>query len=317
MIMSKPKNRIIEFRNYSLQTNFPVILLSGDEWHISDIQATSMHFHNCLEIGLCEEGRGNLEFMYNVMPFHAGDVTLIGSDVIHTTYSSPGTSSKWSYIFIDIEAFFLPYFSIDILSSNEMIQKIIYSYSAIFSKEKYPEIYNIITHIIQTLKNKDLNYKYAVFGSVMAFLVDVMNIYITPDDPERSNIQTSGNSLVITPALDYIRKSYMMDFSMESLAQLCSMSSTHFRRTFSSVMNTSPLEYLIKFRIEKASLFLQTTDMPILSISEEVGFHSLSSFNRHFSSIMGETPRDWRKRMSFAHNLSIFQNTGWMTPPKI
>ena len=316
-ILSKAKKKIIEFRNYSLQTNFPILLLSGDEWHISDIPSTRLHFHNCLEIGLCEEGSGSLEFMNKVLPFHTGDITLIASDVIHTTYSTPGTSSKWSYIFIDVEEFFHPYFSLDILSQNDMIQKIIYSYSSIFSKDKYPEIYNIVIHIIHTLKNKDLNYKYAIFGTLMAFLVDVMNIYITPDDPERSNIQTSGNSLVITPALDYIRKSYMMDFSMESLAQLCSMSSTHFRRTFSSVMNTSPLEYLIKFRIEKASLFLQTTDMPILNISEEVGFHSLSSFNRHFSRIMGETPRDWRKKMSFAHNLSIFQNTGWMTPPKI
>jgi len=317
MILPKPKKRIIEFRDYSLPIDFPVILLSGDEWQISDIQAASMHFHNCLEIGLCEDGRGNLEFMYNVLPFHTGDVTLIGSDVIHTTYSSPGTSSKWSYIFIDVEAFFQPYFSINLLSQNEIIQKIIYSYNAIFSRDKYPEIYNTIVHIIHTIKNKDLNYKYAVFGSVMAFLVDVMNIYITPNASAQLNIQASGNSLAITPALDYIRKSYMIDFSMESLAHLCGMSSTHFRRTFSAVMNTSPLEYLIKFRIEKASLFLQTTDMPILSISEEVGFHSLSSFNRHFISIIGETPRDWRKKMPFAHNLSISKNTGWMTPPKI
>jgi len=317
MILSKQKNRIIEFRNYSLQTNFPILLLSGDEWHISDIPSTRLHFHNCLEIGLCEEGSGSLEFMNKVLPFHTDDITLIASDVIHTTYSAPGTSSKWSYIFIDVEEFFHPYFSLDTLSQNGMIQKIIYSYSAIFSKDKHPEIYNMVNHIIRTLKNKDLNYKHAIFGTLMAFLVEVMNIYITPDDSERFNIQSSGDSLAITPALDYIRKSYMLDFSMDSLAQMCSMSSTHFRRTFSSVMNTSPLEYLIKIRIEKASLFLQTTDKPILSISEEVGFHSLSSFNRHFSSIVGETPRDWRKKMSYAHNLSIFQNTGWMTPPKV
>jgi transcriptional regulator GlxA family with amidase domain len=108
----------------------------------------------------------------------------------------------------------------------------------------------------------------------------------------------------------------MQDFSMDILAQMCGMSSTHFRRTFTSIMNVSPLEYLIKIRIEKASLLLRTTEMPILSVSEEVGFHSLSSFNRHFSSIVGATPRDWRKKMSYFHNLSIFKNTGWMTPPK-
>lgn len=315
--MSKPKNKIIEFRNYSLQPHFPILLLSGDEWHISDIPATRLHFHNCLEIGLCEEGSGSIEFMDRILPFKAGDTTLIARDVIHTTYSSPGTSSKWSYIFIDIEEFFRPYFSLDVLSQSDLIQNISNSYSSILSKDSHSEIYNLTVHIIHTLKKKPLNYKYAVYGSLIAFLIDVMNIYITPDKSNVFHEQTSDNSLYISPALNYIRKNYMLDFQMDSLAQMCCMSSTHFRRTFSSVMNTSPLEYLIKIRIEKASLLLRTTDMPILNISEEVGFHSLSSFNRHFINIVGETPRDWRKKMSFVQNLSIFQNTGWMTPPKL
>lgn len=315
-ILSKPKNRIIEFRNYSLQPNFPILLLSGDEWHISDIKATRLHFHNCLEIGLCEEGDGSLEFMDRILPFTAGDITLIASDVIHTTYSATGTSSKWSYIFIDVEEFFYPYFSLNMLSKSEQIQKIIHSYSAVFSQEKYPELYHIVIHLIHTLKNKDLNYKYAVYGTMMAFLIEIMNVYITPEDTETFRKQTDENTISITPALDYIRKNYMQDFSMEVLAQMCGMSSTHFRRMFTSIMNVSPLEYLIKLRIEKASLLLRTTEMPILAISEEVGFHSLSSFNRHFSNIVGATPRDWRKKMSYVHNISIFKNTGWMTPPK-
>lgn len=316
-ILPKQKNRIIEFRNYSLQPNFPILLLSGDEWHISDIPATRLHFHNCLEIGLCEDGSGSIEFMDKILPFQAGDTTLIASDVIHTTYSDPGTSSKWSYIFIDVDEFFRPYLSLDVLSQNDMIQNISHSYSAIFPKDKYPEIYNFVVHTIRTLKSKSLNYKYAVYGTMTAFLIDVMNIYIKPDDLSIIEAESGDNSLSISPALDYIRKNYMLDFPMESLAQMCCMSSTHFRRTFTSVMNTSPLDYLIKIRIEKASLFLRTTEMPILNISEEVGFHSLSSFNRHFINIVGETPRDWRKKMSSMHNISILQHTGWMTPPKV
>lgn len=313
--MSKQKNKIIEFRNYSLQPNFPILLLTGDVWHISDIPSGRLHFHNCLEIGLCESGSGTLEFMDKSLSFHTGDVTLIASDIIHTTYSSPGTSSKWSYIFVDIEEFFYPYFSLDILSQSDVIQEIIHSYSAIFSQEAYPQIYDLIIHIIHTLQKKEANFRFAVCGLMLTLLIHIMNIYNSSNKSEIFNIQTPDNSLSIAPALDYIRKNYMLDFPMDSLADMCNMSSTHFRRTFVSVMNTGCLEYLTKIRIERASLLLRTTDMPILSISEEVGFRSLSSFNRHFSDIVGETPRDWRKKMSYLHNLSIFKNTGWMTPP--
>ncbi len=315
--MSKPKKKVIEFRNYCLQPGFPILLLSGDEWHISDVPAKRLHFHNCMEIGLCEEGSGTMEFVDRKLPFHAGDTTLIASDVIHTTYSTPGTSSKWSYIFVDIEEFFYPYFSLDLLNHSDLIQEVIHSYSAILPKLAYPEIYAQMIHMIHILKQKNTNYRFATYGTLMAFLIDVMNIYDNSREEDIFNKQVPDNSLSIAPALDFIRKNYSQEFSMESLADLCNMSATHFRRTFASVMNTGALEYLIRIRIEKASLLLRTTDMPILNISEEVGFHSLSSFNRHFSSIVGEAPRDWRKKMSQIHDLSILKNTGWMTPPKI
>lgn len=314
--MSKHKNKIVEFRNYNLQPNFPILLLTGDAWHISDIPSGRLHFHNCLELGLCESGSGTLEFVDKKLSFHTGDVTLIASDVIHTTYSSPGTASKWSYIFVDLEEIFYPYFSLDLLAKNEIIQEIIHSYSAIFPQKVYPQIYDLVVVIIHTLAKKDLNFKYATSGLMLTLLVNVMNIYNSSKKSDIFNIQTLDSSLSIAPALDYIRKNYMHDFSMSILADMCNMSSTHFRRTFTAVMNTGALEYLTRIRIEKASLLLRTTDMPILRISEEVGFRSLSSFNRHFSEIVGETPRDWRKHMSYVHNISIFQNNGWMTPPK-
>ena len=72
-----------------------------------------------------------MEFVDRKLPFHAGDTTLIASDVIHTTYSTPGTSSKWSYIFVDIEEFFYPYFSLDLLNHSDLIQEVIHSYTCL------------------------------------------------------------------------------------------------------------------------------------------------------------------------------------------
>ena len=51
--MSKQKKDIIEYRSYDLPVSFPVLLLTGDRWHISDIKSGRLHFHNCLEIGVC------------------------------------------------------------------------------------------------------------------------------------------------------------------------------------------------------------------------------------------------------------------------
>ena len=37
--MSKPKNTVMEYRNYYLPADFPVLVLTGGHWKISDIPA--------------------------------------------------------------------------------------------------------------------------------------------------------------------------------------------------------------------------------------------------------------------------------------
>ena len=50
--MSKQAKTIIEYRNYELPENFPILLLTGDRWHISDIKSGRLHFHNCRALPL-------------------------------------------------------------------------------------------------------------------------------------------------------------------------------------------------------------------------------------------------------------------------
>ena len=83
--MAKTKRVVTEYRSYYLPMQFPVLLLSGDYWKISDIPSGSLHFHNCLEIGLCHSDSGTLEINGEKKSFHAGDVTILPRNVPHTT----------------------------------------------------------------------------------------------------------------------------------------------------------------------------------------------------------------------------------------
>ncbi|MDE6891856.1 MAG: AraC family transcriptional regulator, partial [Lachnospiraceae bacterium] len=156
--MSRPKHQTIEYRNYLLPAYFPVILLRGDEWRISDVPSGTLHFHNCLEIGLCESHSGTMEFSGNPLAFSAGDVTIVGSDIPHTTNSAPGTASKWSYIFVNVEELFYPYFPLEVISSLEILQKLLRSCSAILPGKIYPEIYTLVTAIMNELERKEMNF---------------------------------------------------------------------------------------------------------------------------------------------------------------
>lgn len=313
--MPRPKHASIEYRNYKLPDNFPIILLSGEEWRISDIPSGILHFHNCLEIGLCESDSGYMDFAGAPHPFQSGDVSVIATDVTHTTYSTPGTASKWSYLFVNVEELLQPYFPLDIISNGEALTGLLRNYCAILPRSEYPEIYSLVVEIVHEMQNKETNFQYSVRGLMLSLITKLMNLYSVSDDIGWST-PPHENSLSIAPALYHIRQNYMMDFPMETLADMCHMSPTHFRRTFNTIMGFGALEYIHRIRIDHATTMLRTTEMPILNISEEIGFHSVSSFNRRFMEIVGMTPTQYRNQMSCIRDRSVLKCTGWMTPPQ-
>lgn len=127
-------------------------------------------------------------------------------------------------------------------------------------------------------------------------------------------------SLPITAALNYIENYYDQPLTIEQLAEQCHLSATHFRRTFHDIIGMPPLEYLNITRIMKACVLLRSTQDTILSIAEQTGFQSISSFNRLFGRIMQMSPREYRKQMLQAdeqlRNQSILEYSGWLFPEK-
>lgn len=324
--MSKPKNTVIEYRSYFLPLHFPVLLLSGEYWRISDVPSGRLHFHNCLEIGICHSDSGIMEFPGQSLPFTEGDITLVPPNIPHTTYSSPGYSSHWSYIFLDPQELFK-----NLLPGNWDNNQF-YSFSTIrnmkyiFSRQEHPFLYQLITSVIQELENKPPAYQISSRGLLLSFYIEIFRQqarhFTRTAAPKKGSMEDSApdNLLVIGPALEFTQKNYMQSFTIEELAQLCHLSPTHFRRIFHEIMGVGPLEYVTRTRIGKACSLLRSTELPILDISEAVGFHSLSSFNRSFSKITGSAPRNYRRLMMqadlLAQSQSIQEYTGWMYPEK-
>ena len=137
--MSRPPRTVIEYRNYELPADFPIQMLSGENWRISDVPSGVLHFHNCLEIGLCESDGGFLGFRGEQRAFRAGDVTIISGDVPHTTWSDPGTASKWSYLHLDPFELVRPLFPAEALPNGELLQQVnstpfVRQYDILFNK---------------------------------------------------------------------------------------------------------------------------------------------------------------------------------------
>jgi len=93
---------------------------------------------------------------------------------------------------------------------------------------------------------------------------------------------------------EFIGDNYSRDLKLAELAQVAGMSSFHFAREFKRTTGTTPHQYLIKFRIERAKALLARNDLPLTEVGLRSGFSHQSHFTRLFRRITGTTPNSYR-----------------------
>jgi AraC family transcriptional regulator len=94
--------------------------------------------------------------------------------------------------------------------------------------------------------------------------------------------------------LDYIDAHLDRQIELENLAQLLGMSQFHFSRLFKQSLGSSPYQYLIQQRVERAKQLLKQTDRAIVEIALACGFNSHSHLSKTFRQIIGVTPKAYR-----------------------
>ncbi len=317
--MPKPKNDIAEYRNYFLPSDFPVLLLTGEHWKISNVPSKRLHFHNCLEIGVCHSESGYMEFNGRErLFFKEGDVTCIPRNIPHTTYSSPGSESLWSYLFLNPQELF-KHIAPDIRGFDLSLSAY-KEYRHILSRKEYPVIYDLTMMIVKDIRDEKPMYRTSSMGLLLSLCIELHRIQNQGGHKTTLTSQPPENAMVLSPVLDYIEDHYDEQFDVNYLADICRLSPTHFRRLFHSIIGKPPLDFVNNTRISKACNLLRSTEHSILDISEMVGFRSVSSFNRHFMEVMNTTPRNYRNETLFAkekqEKMSIKDYTGWMYPEK-
>lgn len=90
------------------------------------------------------------------------------------------------------------------------------------------------------------------------------------------------------------------DLTLARLAGIAGMSPFHFCRRFKKTTGQSPMQYVIRLRIEQAKKLLKhhASRMSISQIATAVGFYDASNLNRHFKRLTGLTPTDFIKSSS-------------------
>jgi len=99
------------------------------------------------------------------------------------------------------------------------------------------------------------------------------------------------------PAIRYLEENISDPaLSNARLAQEASVSEVYFRRLFAAQYNTTPRQYILDVRINRAKQLLSGSPNTVTAIAEQCGFASLYHFCRAFRSRTGMTPTEYAAR---------------------
>ena len=248
------------------------------------------HHHTEMELGLILKGKG--EYILNNVTYTAdeGDLFIVRSNEMHCV---PTITSESLVAFnIQLSPFFLWNICSDYIPPQK-IQALINPDISITHKLHDPEIIHCIKTISELMDSHNESATFVIRSLVVKVVTmisektDVSDIAVIPPVKHLKDIQNS---------IDYIKRNFSKQISLDDMAKNAVMSASYFSKIFKTVTGVSPYNYLMTTRIENALESLKSTNKTITEIALECGFPSITSFNKAFKNSVGCIPTEIRKK---------------------
>ncbi len=114
---------------------------------------------------------------------------------------------------------------------------------------------------------------------------------------EHEQSRLSQGERYVRQTIEFMRQNYDRSIRMEQIAAAVNVHPGYLHRVFRKHTGTTPTDYLNTLRMEKATMLLGSTDIPIAEIADYVGVSSRQYFHLLFKKHTGQTPADYRTHM--------------------
>ncbi len=160
-------------------------------------------------------------------------------------------------------------------------------------RNRDPQMEAIALMLLTELQQDNLGGKLYIDSLANILAVHLLRQY-TASQPNLAVYEGGLPQHQLMQVLEYIHEHLDQDIKLTDLAQLLGMSQFHFSYLFKQAIGTSPYQYLLQQRIERAKQLLKQPDRSIMEIALECGFNSHSHLSKQFRQFTGMTPTAYR-----------------------
>ena len=156
--------------------------------------------------------------------------------------------------------------------------------------EYFHEIFELLKEM-SSLRNNTMP------GTQMIILSDFIRVVTLISLHSNWSSSDSKNHHIekISEFLHTLEKTFTEPWDLAQMANSCNMGISNFRRIFRQITSVPPLEYLLRLRLARAIIMLESTDKDLEEIAFNCGFGSANYLSRQFRKNYQITPYRYRK----------------------
>lgn len=291
ILIDHDQREIIDRTNAGILYQF-----NEDYYDLFEEKHIPWHWHEFLEIVYVVSGDIEYSFTEKKQMVHKGEMLFVNSNMLHAILPECDLSGCTIYVCLfdyhflsgnynsDIEnKYFLPLLGCGAIPFH------------VFRPENETTIH-MIHEFLEALE-EDRERKYGYEFRVQSHLSSLWLGFLKELQPviDSSKPQSAMSVKRLKTMMKYIQEHYTEKISLEDIAQSASISRRECTRCFQMNLNETPVDYLNRYRTDRAVYLLLHSEQSILEISENCGFSSGSYFSKVFGDIMKCTPKEFQK----------------------
>jgi len=243
--------------------------------------------------GSCIHGIGKDKY-----PLIRGDVFVVKEGQMHRFIKNRNVTVanleyKWEHFgylekeFSDLSGFKALFFHEPLFRKHQKFKAKLH-----LSDRQLKEVFQLLVLIREEEIKKRSSYDSMLESLFKIVVITICRYYTEAKKPYHKSL------LKISSAINYIETNFTEKISRHSLARKVEMNFNTFCKVFKETTGCSPIDYLIRFRIERAVEMMENDNtINVTETAINCGFESNSYFSKKFKQLIGVTPMKYLKNL--------------------
>jgi AraC-like DNA-binding protein len=236
---------------------------------------TEDHCHGGFELVYYETGSGTTQLNKQSHAYHAGQFAIILPNCRHNELRSSETSVRYLVFSYNCPSIFL--------------------HGGMYDDSSDGRVLCILNRLAGELQDKLSHFDIKLSCILMELIIEVSRMSGEVGEREVNE--------QLFYARHYIEQYYYEKINLQGLAETLGYSYDHFRHQFKAYTGYSPIQYVIRQRIDQAKMILIESDCPVTDISMDCGFSTPPQFCMLFKKHVGVSPTRFRQMYESSNGL--------------